>query len=255
MSDQQQPPPEQPEQPQQPYPQDPQQPYPQQGQPYGQYGDQGQPGQPYGDQGQQGYGQQYGQQPGQPYGDQGQQGYGQQPYQPYPEDSARREYEAYAASMTMERPESVNRAVLAMRIGAAVSAIYVVITLIMIGSLKDDIRDEFQRQNETFTQSDVDTAYAVVITTVVVTGVIGVLLWLWMAAKNKKGRNWARITATVLGALNIVFSLLSFAGSSDANPTLVGTLFTVINLIVAVVALYFMWRKESSAYYAAMSRR
>jgi hypothetical protein len=235
MSDQQQPPPEQPEQPQQPYPQDPQQPYPQQGQPYGQYGDQGQPGQPY--------------------GDQGQQGYGQQPYQPYPEDSARREYEAYAASMTMERPESVNRAVLAMRIGAAVSAIYVVITLIMIGSLKDDIRDEFQRQNETFTQSDVDTAYAVVITTVVVTGVIGVLLWLWMAAKNKKGRNWARITATVLGALNIVFSLLSFAGSSDANPTLVGTLFTVINLIVAVVALYFMWRKESSAYYAAMSRR
>lgn len=235
MSDQQQPPPEQPEQPQQPYPQDPQQPYPQQGQPYGQYGDQGQPGQPY--------------------VDQGQQGYGQQPYQPYPEDSARREYEAYAASMTMERPESVNRAVLAMRIGAAVSAIYVVITLIMIGSLKDDIRDEFQRQNETFTQSDVDTAYAVVITTVVVTGVIGVLLWLWMAAKNKKGRNWARITATVLGALNIVFSLLSFAGSSDANPTLVGTLFTVINLIVAVVALYFMWRKESSAYYAAMSRR
>ena len=56
------------------------------------------------------------QQPQQPYGQQGwQQGYGQQPqygeqqpYQPYPEDSARREFEAYQASMTMERPPSIN---------------------------------------------------------------------------------------------------------------------------------------------------
>ena len=230
MSDQQPPPP--PDQPQQPSGQEP-------------YPPPQQPQQPYG---QQGYGQQgYGQPP--QYGE-------QQPYQPYPEDSARREFEAYQASMTMERPPSINHAVLAMRIGALISALYLVITLAMLGSLKDDIRDELDRQNETYTQSDIDTAFGIIITSVVVFGVIGVILWLWMAAKNRKGRNWARITATVLGALNILLSLLSFAGgSSQDNPTIVGTLFTVANLVVAVVALFFMYRKDASAYYAAMSRR
>ena len=38
-----------------------------------------------------------------------------------------------------------------MRIGALVSALYLVITLAMLGSLKDDIRDELDRQNETYT--------------------------------------------------------------------------------------------------------
>ncbi len=125
--------------------------------------------------------------------------------------------------MTMERPPSINHAVLAMRIGALISALYLIITLAMLGSLKDDIRDELDRQNETYTQSDIDTTFGIIITSVVVFGVIGVILWLWMAAKNRKGRNWARITATVLGALNILLSLLSFAGgSSQDNPTIVG---------------------------------
>ena len=89
--------------------------------------------------------------------------------------------------MTMERPPSINHAVLAMRIGALISALYLVITLAMLGSLKDDIRDELDRQNETYTQSDIDTTFGIIITSVVVFGVIGVILWLWMAAKNRQG--------------------------------------------------------------------
>ena len=204
------------------------------------------------------YGQQpppaYGQQPyGQP--SQEQPPSGQEPFQPYPEDSARREYEQYAATMTVERPQSVTNAVLLMRIGAALGALYVLITLAMLGSLKDDIRDELNRQGETYTQSDIDAAYTVVIVSVVVLGVLGVILWLWMAAMNKKGKNWARITATVFAGINILFSLLSLVGSGTSNPSVIGVLYTIANLIIAVVALYFMYRKESSAYYAAMSRR
>ena len=54
------------------------------------------------------------------------------------EISARREYEQYAATMTMERPQSVRNAVLLMRVGAAVGALYVLITLAMLGSLKGE---------------------------------------------------------------------------------------------------------------------
>lgn len=179
----------------------------------------------------------------------------QQPYQSYPEDSARREYEAYASSMNVERPPSIKTAVLLMRIGAAVSALYLLITLAMLGSLKDDLRDQLRSDNQTFTQSDIDTAFSVVIVFVVVFGLIGVVLWLWMAAKNNQGRNWARITATVLGALNILLSLFSLAGSSQGNPTIVGTLFTIVTLLIAIAALVFMYRRDASEYYAAMSRR
>ena len=236
MSDQQ--PPEGPQQPNQPPPEGPQPPYGQQPS-YGQ-----QPPPPP----------TYGQQP--PYGQPSpEQPYGQQPFQPYPEDSARREYEQYAATMTVERPQSVTNAVLLMRLGAAVGALYVLITLAMLGSLKGDIKDELNRQGDTYTQSDIDTAYTVVIVSVVVLGVIGVILWLWMAAMNNKGKNWARITATVFAAINILFSLLSLAGSSTSNPSIVGVLYTIADLIIAVVALFFMYRKESSAYYTAMSRR
>ena len=38
---------------------------------------------------------------------------------------------------------------------------------------------------------------------------IGVLLWVWMAWANNKGRNWARIVASVLFGLNTISLLLS----------------------------------------------
>ncbi len=177
------------------------------------------------------------------------------PYEPYPDDSARREYEAYAQSMTVEQPASIRTAVLLMRIGAALGALYLVITLAMLGSLKDDIRDELNRRGESYTQSDIDAAYTGVLVVVVVFGLIGVVLWLWMAAKNAKGKNWARITATVFAGINIVLSLLSLVGSGTTNPSIFGTLYTLGNLAIAIAALFFMYRKDSSQYYAAMSRR
>lgn len=179
----------------------------------------------------------------------------QQPYQPYPQDSARQDYEAYASSLAVERPPSITTAVMLMRAGAALAAIYVVITLLMLGTLKDDIRTELANQDKAYTQSDLDTAYNVAIAFVVVIGILGVVLWLWMAAMNGKGKNWARITATVLAGLNIVFSLLSLAGTGANNPSAVGLIYTILNLVIAVAALFYMYRKDSNAYYAAMSRR
>ncbi len=84
--------------------------------------------------------------------------------------------------------------------------------------MKDDIRSELDKRGETYTPSDIDAAFGVVIGVVVVFGLIGVILWLWMAAKNNKGKNWARITATVLAGINIMFSLLGSAGEHRREP-------------------------------------
>lgn len=179
-----------------------------------------------------------------------------EPYEPYPEDSARRETEGYGEQPTpAERPPSIRAAVLLMRIGAALSALYLVVTLLTLGSLKDDLRDQLAKQNKTFTQTDLDNAYTAALVVTIFIGLVGVALWLWMAAKNGNGKKWARAVATVLAAFNILLSAGSLLGASGGNSTPVALVYTAANLAIAVSALVFMYRRDASRYYASMSRR
>ncbi len=177
----------------------------------------------------------------------------QPPFEPYPHDAARREYDAAPPTTQppTEQPLSIRRAVLLMRTGAALSAVYLVATLIFLGSVKDDIRAQLQKSDANYTQSQLDTAFTVYFVSVVIFGLIGIALWLWMAAANGRGKRWARTTATVLGAFNILLSVLSLI---SGNGTTLSVLFTVLNLVIAIAALVFMYRSDASRYYAARSR-
>lgn len=149
------------------------------------------------------------------------------------------------------QPSSIRTAVRLMLVGAAVSLVSVVVSLATLGTLKDDIRDELVKDDPNVSQSTIDGAYTVAIGFVVVLGAVGVLLWLWMAWKNGQGRSWARVVATVLGALNVLFTLMSFT-SANAEPIVL--VFSAINLILSVVILVLLWRKDSSDFYIASSR-
>jgi hypothetical protein len=151
----------------------------------------------------------------------------------------------------LTQPSSVRTAVRLMLVGAAISALSVIITVLTLGSFKDDLADQAREADASVTQADIDTAVAVGISFVVFIGVVGVALWLWMAWKNGQGRSWARIVASVLGALNVIFTLLSFAGGQTEPVTLV---LSLVNLVLAVVILVLLWRKESTAFYEAVSR-
>ena len=73
-------------------------------------------------------------------------------------------------------------------------------------------------------------------------------LWLWMAAANGAGKSWARVVATVLGALSVlstVFSLTSGTGVTIAMQ--------LLSLVLAVAILVLLWRPASSAYFQARS--
>lgn len=149
------------------------------------------------------------------------------------------------------QPPSVRTAVRLMLLGGALSLVSVIISVATLGSLKDDIREELVKDDPSVSQSTVDAAYGISIGFAVVFGAIGVLLWLWMAWKNGQGRSWARIVATVLGGLNAVFTLLSFL-TANAEP--ISMVFSGINLVLAVVILVLLWRKDASAFFAARSR-
>ncbi len=77
-----------------------------------------------------------------------------------------------------------------------------------------------------------------------------------MALMNGKGKSWARITATVLGGLNILSLLASISGAAagTALPPL-ALVFGVASLILAGVIVYLLWQRPASEWFDAMGAR
>lgn len=153
-----------------------------------------------------------------------------------------------------EQPSSIALAVKLMIVGAALSVLSLVYSITTLGSLKDDIRTELMKNDTNVSQSTIDAAYAVTIAIAILFGLVGALLWVWMAWKNGQGRNWARVVATVFGALNLVGLLFTVAGS---NAETISVILSVISSVLSVVILVLLWKKESTAFYdaAGASRR
>jgi hypothetical protein len=144
-----------------------------------------------------------------------------------------------------EPPQTLRRAAILMYVGAAISAIGALTPLLF----RDSIRDAIEDSDASLTADEVDAAVNVSVGIGLVVGLIGVALWLWMASANKAGKSWARVVATVLGGLNILFTVLSLSTGG-------GGIALVVNLVSIVLAgyiLYLLYRPESSQYYAARS--
>jgi hypothetical protein len=147
-------------------------------------------------------------------------------------------------AVDMERPEPIRVAVTLMYIGAGLAGLSIVLVLLLMGSLRDQVRDN----NPTFSDSRVDTAVTYGVTIVVVSALIGVALWLWMAHENGAGKLWARTVATVLGVLNIVLTLIRM-GANTTGVNILG----LVYIALAVAILVLLYRPDSTAYYRAKS--
>ncbi|SDU08413.1 hypothetical protein [Jiangella alkaliphila] len=143
-----------------------------------------------------------------------------------------------------EPPASIRRAVILMYVGAALSVLGLLFTLLA----RDSIRDAIEDNDSSLSADDVDAATNLIVGVGVVVGILGAALWLWMAYANKAGRSWARVVATVLGGLNILFTLFSLSGGGGLN-----IIINVVTIALAAYILYLLYRPESSAYYAAVS--
>ena len=158
-------------------------------------------------------------------------------YQPYPSPGQMPE------PVRPEPPDSVLTAVKLMYAGAIVSALSLIVGVATIGSL----RSALKRANPSYTASQLHTAEVAGVVFIVVIGLIGVGLWIWMAMANKRGGNWARITATVFFGLNTLSLLAGFARPEPLASRLVGLLIWLIGL----GAIVLLWRSDSTAFYQA----
>jgi hypothetical protein len=140
-------------------------------------------------------------------------------------------------------PRTVHLAVLLMYVGAALSAINLLVTLVIFGT----IERAFQHSSAAVTASDAHTfAVAAIVLAGVETG-----LWLLMAHANNLGRPWARIVATVLFGLNTLLLLYGFARASIS----VSQLFAVVVWLVGLGSIVLLWRRESTEFFAAAAQQ
>jgi hypothetical protein len=156
-------------------------------------------------------------------------------YQPYPSTGKPVEPDRG------EAPPSVRNAVKLMYVGAAVSTVSLIVSLVSISSVKAAIRKQFPH----YTTTQVNHAFTSFLVLVIVSAVIGICLWLWMAWASNRGRNWARIVSSVLFGL-YTFELIAGLRGPE---TVLSLVFPLLTWLVGLGAIILLWRRESSDFF------
>jgi hypothetical protein len=157
-------------------------------------------------------------------------------YQPYPGGETQ-----LPESPRGPAPASVLTAVKAMYAGAAASLIGIVIDIVTIGATKTAI----EKHSPHLTASQVHSNQLAVASAGVIGAVVAAVVWILLARACQRGRNWARITGTVLFA---IATLDVFVGLGTPIATL-ARIWPVVVWLAGLTAVVFLWRRDSSAYF------
>lgn len=152
----------------------------------------------------------------------------------YPQFSQDPQYSSYVPAAG-RIPPTVQRAVLLMRIGAGVKGLEVVLFLALDhGGLTP---------------------------ATMIGGLLGVGLWLWMAASNQDGNNWARVTGTVffgLASLGLILDIViihtALNNLNELSIQVPGAVYGLVvcdvgSWLIGLITVALIWQKASGAFY------
>ncbi len=147
-------------------------------------------------------------------------------------------YQLGSTGAVYRLPPSMTTAVSLMYAGAAYSVVYVLAVVLGFTTVIN------QRL-----AGDGQVNQAGLVVAAIVLAIIEAAVWLWIARACKNKRNWARVTGTVLFGLHTLGTFGVVANSrAGLGPTKV---VAVIGWLIASGAVVFLWRRSSSAFFAA----
>lgn len=73
-------------------------------------------------------------------------------------------------------------------------------------------------------------------------------LWIWLAVKSRAGRNWARITGTILFALDTIFLVVVIRFS-----TALAAAGASLNWVLGLVCVILLWQRSCSPFFSRAS--
>ncbi len=154
-------------------------------------------------------------------------------------------------------PQAALRSYYAILAGAALSLVDIAVTFTEIGDIRTQVRQDLPG----YSASTINTAVNIDIAAVVVGGVLGMLLWLWMAWKIKTGRHWARVLSSVFFGISVLtaisggfnYSARESSGSSSTTASIhtpvAGTILSWVTVAVGLYALVMFWNKSNAAFF------
>ena len=168
-------------------------------------------------------------------------------YQPYPTGGGANQI---GTAERGPQPSTLRNAVRLMWAGGALALIGVIVTLSFSSRIKTAVTNAAIKSNRTaasrhkamLTAAQIHSLANATVVLLAVFGVIGVLLWVWMAWANNRGRAWARIVATVLFGLNTIAALLELGRASVSLITI------LLGWLIGLGAIVLLWNKQTSQY-------
>ena len=155
-------------------------------------------------------------------------------YQPYPSSGQP------AGLLRPAAPTPVRIAVKLMDAGAAVSTVPLIVALAYSGDIK---AYHIAPSGHRLTAAQIIQWRPLIITVVIVIGLIGPALWLWMARADGQGRNWARTLSTVLFALATLRLVGWIRNGVRAGPH------RRADLAGRLAVVWLLWRPACSAFF------
>jgi hypothetical protein len=175
-------------------------------------------------------------------------------YQSYPSSGQR------GGPLRPAAPAPVRAAVKLMYAAAAVITVTLIISVTLIGGTKAALR----KANPGLSAAQVRDL-TTLITLAIISGLVLIALWLWIARANGQGKNWARILSTTLFGLATLELMRQYPGShlghfvlgGQAQPVIhYGFGVTVLALIIPALTwlagaatVWLLWRPDTSAFF------
>jgi hypothetical protein len=135
-------------------------------------------------------------------------------------------------------PESVRNAVRLMYAGAAYTAVYAIGVIVVAGAII--------KKTTTATGSGHTTVAGVAVLTVLLS-LVEIGVWVGLAQACRNGKNWARVTGTVLFGLQTI-GFLGVLANSHPGIGLTKVL-TGIGWLIGLGAVVFLWQRPSGAFF------
>ena len=159
-------------------------------------------------------------------------------YQPYPGSDTQ-----LPETRRQPAPAAVLNAVRAMYAGAAASLIGIVIEILTVNATKTAIA----RHSPNLSASQLASTQHALVGGFIAGVVIAAAVWIGLALACRRGHNWARITGTVLFGLATLDTFVGLATPVATAPKL----WALVVWLAGLVAVVFLWRRDSSAYFKA----
>jgi hypothetical protein len=146
-------------------------------------------------------------------------------------------------------PFAVRNAARVMYAGAVASVIRAVVAFVTAGATKTAIEHKYPR----LSAGTITTVTHIAVIGGAVAALIGAVLFVWIAGACMQGKNWARITATVLCALGIL-GILSAVLNLGADRTGANLIMSSVVAGIGLVSILMLWQRGSNDYFRHVSR-